>query len=150
MTEKRRAEEALREAPARVATHLGLDARLHFLQGSGEPLPAVNRAFAESMSRGREVLEGASLFNLFPRPQAEAYWQDDQEVMAAGRPKISVVEPMQTPAGGRWVQTDKVPCRDDQGHVIGVIGFSVDITERKRAEEQVQQQVRELARPTTN
>ncbi len=29
------------------------------------------------------------------------------------------------------VQTDKIPYRDDQGKIIGVIGFSVDITERK-------------------
>jgi PAS domain S-box-containing protein len=39
----------------------------------------------------------------------------------------------------RWVQTDKVPYRDSQGHVIGVLVFAQDITERKRAEAALQE-----------
>ena len=95
----------------------------------------VNRAFAESMGLPKDQLEGRSLFDLYPREQAEAFGKDDQEVIATGKPKLGIVEPMQTPAGERWVQTDKVPSRDAQGNIIGVIGFAVDITERKRAEE---------------
>ena len=94
----------------------------------------VNRAFAESMGLPKDQLEARSLFDLYPREQAEAFGKDDQEVIATGKPKLGIVEPMQTPAGERWVQTDKVPSRDAQGNIVGVIGFAVDITERKRAE----------------
>jgi PAS domain S-box-containing protein len=94
----------------------------------------VNRAFADSMGRPKEQLEGKSLFDLYPREQAEAYWRDDQEVLASGQPKLNIIEPMRTPAGERWVQTGKVPCWDAQGNITGVIGFALDITERKRAE----------------
>jgi PAS domain S-box-containing protein len=41
---------------------------------------------------------------------------------------------MQTPVGERWMQTDKMPSRDAQGNLTGIIGFAVDITERRRAE----------------
>ena len=56
-------------------------------------------------------------------------------MLASGRPKTDIVEPMRTPAGERWVQTGKVPCRDAQGNLTGIIGFALDITERKQAEE---------------
>ena len=34
-----------------------------------------------------------------------------------------------------WVQTDKIPYRDAQGNIIGIIGFTINITERKKIEE---------------
>ena len=97
----------------------------------------VNRALAETLGATKEQLERRSLFDLFPQEQAQAYWQDDREVMAGGQPKLGIVEPMQTPAGARWVQTDKVPSRDAQGNLTGIIGFATDITERKRAEQEL-------------
>ncbi len=51
---------------------------------------------------------------------------------------------MDTPEGVRRVQTDKIPYHDDQGNIIGVIGFSIDITERKQAEEALQRVHEEL------
>ena len=117
------------------------DRENHFLR--------VNRAFAESMGLPKEQLEGRSLFDLYPREQAEAYWKDDQEVLASGQPKPNIVEPMHTPAAERWVQTGKVPCRDAQGNLIGIIGFALDITERKRAEEEIRRRAEELRATNT-
>lgn len=95
----------------------------------------VNRAFAENMGAPKEELEGRSTFDIYPREQAEAYWRDDKEVMASGHPKLNIVEPMQSPAGELWMRTGKVPCRDPDGNIIGVIGFAVDITDSLKAEE---------------
>ncbi|HEX6826368.1 MAG TPA: PAS domain S-box protein, partial [Nitrospiraceae bacterium] len=39
-----------------------------------------------------------------------------------------------SPGHKRWVQTDKVPYRDAQGNVIGVLVFAQDITEHRQAE----------------
>jgi PAS domain S-box-containing protein len=94
----------------------------------------VNKHFADMMEMPREQLEGRSLFDLHPREQAEAYWRDDQEVIASGVPKTNIIEPVQTATQQRWLQTDKLPYRDAQGQIIGVIGFAVDITARKRVE----------------
>ena len=38
-----------------------------------------------------------------------------------------------------WVQTDKIPYRNSKGEIIGIIGFTLDITDRKRAEEEIKQ-----------
>ena len=48
-------------------------------------------------------------------------------------PKLGIVELYQTSSGEkRWVKTDKVPYRDPQENVIGVLVFAQDITERKQ------------------
>ena len=96
----------------------------------------VNKAFAEIMEIPRDQLEGKSLFDLHPKDQAEAYWRDDKEVMLSGKPKINIIEPLETRKGNFWIQTDKIPYRDAQGNIVGIIGFSLDITGRKKAEEE--------------
>ncbi|MDD5112128.1 MAG: PAS domain S-box protein [Candidatus Altiarchaeota archaeon] len=99
----------------------------------------TNRLFEEVMGRSKEELEGRSLFDLFPRKEAEAYWKDDKEVIESGKPKRGITEEMDTPKGRMWVQTDKIPLTGDNGEIVGIVGFSIDITERKQAEEALRQ-----------
>ena len=75
------------------------------------------------------------MWDLYPREAAEHYWQDDKEVMTAGKPELNIIEEMKTPQGTMWVQTDKIPYRNSNGEIIGIIGFTLNITERKRAED---------------
>jgi hypothetical protein len=72
------------------------------------------------------------------------YWEDDKEVITSGKPKLGIIEPIDTATGTRWVQTDKIPYRDKEGRIIGIIGFAVDITERKQAEEERERLILEL------
>ena len=97
----------------------------------------VNKEFCDAMEMSREDLEGRSLFDLYPRPQAEAYWEDDKAVMASGEPRRNIVEPMDHKKGRMWVRTDKIPYRNAQGDIIGIIGFAIDITARKNAEDEL-------------
>ena len=94
----------------------------------------VNRAVASSVGRPAEEIEGKSAYELFP-DEAEKYYQDDLEVLRSGRPKLGIIEQMGI-AGGekRWVETDKVPYRDEAGNVAGILLFTTDITERRAAE----------------
>jgi diguanylate cyclase (GGDEF)-like protein/PAS domain S-box-containing protein len=96
----------------------------------------VNRAFADAMGLPKEEIEGKGCSELWP-DQAEQYWNDDLEVMRSGRPKHGIIEPLVTPEGTRWLQTHKIPLRDEAGHLTGIIGFAIDITDRRRAEESV-------------
>jgi PAS domain S-box-containing protein len=95
----------------------------------------ANRAAAEASNRTTSELVGASTYDLYPE-EAEAYHRDDLEVIESGRPKLGIVEQMQASTGEkRWVQTDKIPYRDESGEIVGVIVFAVDITDRKLAED---------------
>jgi PAS domain S-box-containing protein len=97
----------------------------------------VNKTFADVMGMSVKQLEGKSLFNIFSNEQAEAYWKDDKEVVSSGKSKNKIIESMETPNGNIWVQTDKIPYRDIEGNVVGLIGFSLDITDRKYAEDEL-------------
>ena len=37
----------------------------------------------------------------------------------------------------RWVQTDKIPYKDELGNITGIIGFSIDITAIKKARDRL-------------
>ncbi len=95
----------------------------------------VNKAAAELSGIDPEDIEGKSTREVYP-DQAEAYYRDDREVMETGEPKLGIIEPLKTANGEqRWVQTHKAPYRDEEGDVTGIIVLSVDITERKEANE---------------
>jgi PAS domain S-box-containing protein len=103
----------------------------------------ANRHAAESIDKTVAEVEGQSTFDFYP-DEAEQYYQDDLQVIASGTPKLGIVELYQTASGQkRWVQTDKVPYRDPQGNVIGVLVFAQDITERKQAEAALQESERQ-------
>ena len=99
----------------------------------------VNKALAAACGMTVVEMEGKSMKDIYPPETAELYWQDDKEVLASGNSKLDIVERMKTPAGELWVQTDKFPFRDPTGAIIGIIGFSMDVTERKRAQDELKQ-----------
>lgn len=83
-----------------------------------------------------EEIVGKTDAELAWRSQAALYQVDDRQVMESGRAKLDFEEPG-TARDGKlvWLRTSKVPLRDEQGSVIGVLGVYEDITERKRVDE---------------
>ncbi len=78
---------------------------------------------------------GKSDFDFLSRELAEQYYADEQEVVRTGRPLLNREELLIDRAGQqRWLLTTKVPLRDSGGVVVGLVGMSHDITERKRME----------------
>ncbi|MFH0913032.1 MAG: diguanylate cyclase [Candidatus Omnitrophota bacterium] len=98
----------------------------------------VNKPFIEVMGLSREQIEGKSCFELWPK-DAEHYWCDDKEVMESGLPKIGIVEPLAIEKGTIWVETNKIPYRNEKGEIVGIIGFAVDVTYRKEAQDALRQ-----------
>jgi PAS domain S-box-containing protein len=74
------------------------------------------------------------------REEADYFIQKDREMMASGLPILGIIETA-TLADGRtvWLETNKLPLRDADGKVIGVLGTWQDITERKSLEDQLRQ-----------
>ncbi|WP_424359465.1 PAS domain-containing sensor histidine kinase [Methanocella sp. MCL-LM] len=70
------------------------------------------------------------------KEQVDEYHADDRQVISSGKPRLNIVEMIHCADGkNRWFATNKVPLRDAEGRVIGVLGAGNDITEQKRAEE---------------
>jgi PAS domain S-box-containing protein len=98
----------------------------------------VNKYIADAYKMKREDLIGKSLFELSPEEVAQTYWDDDLDVINSGKSKLNIVETWDTVDGLKWLLTSKIPFIDENGDIKGIIGTSVDITERKIAEIELQ------------
>lgn len=79
-----------------------------------------------------EEVVGKNDFDFFAPDQAAEYLADEQSVLASGQPMIDKEERSFSPQREAiWVSTTKVPLRDDQGGVIGIVGITHDISAQK-------------------
>ena len=99
----------------------------------------VNKFLADAHNLKKAEMENRSAFNFYPRDIAQNYWEDDLEVINSKKPKLNIVEPWETDAGKRWVNTSKIPYIDENGNVKGIIAMAFDITERMLAEEKLKE-----------
>jgi len=94
-----------------------------------------NRAGEELLGLSRKDLLGKSDHDLFPAAQADFFVEKDREVLAAAAIADIAEEPIETPKGTRWLHTRKIPLLDARGVATHLLGISVDVTERRTAEE---------------
>ena len=87
-----------------------------------------------------EALVGKTDFEIFSAEIAQTFYDDERQVLTSGNAIINKEEAsVDLQTGQRlWFSTTKVPLRDEQGEITGLIGFSRSITERKAAEEKLQ------------
>ena len=108
----------------------------------------INKAHALVLGLDRpEEAVGKTDFDFYPEEQARQAYEDEQQLVRSGEPLLDQVEGRWR-AGQleRWVSATKVPIKDAHGRVVGIVGISRDITDRRRAEEELRRTAEELAR----
>jgi PAS domain S-box-containing protein len=97
----------------------------------------VNERFVQDAGLGgsQEIIGKTDYDLAWTREQADFYRACDREVMDTGEAMLNIEE-SQRRANGEKVEllTNKVPLRDEQGQVYGLLGIYMDITKRKQAE----------------
>jgi len=141
--DNRRASLQLKQEKEQLEAILDVIPGMVFHKDINDRLLRCNKNFALTLGMSREEVEGKTTDELFPE-EAEDMKRDDQEVIKSGQPKTRIGESYSTPQGVRWAQTDKVPYRDKNGRVVGLIGVATDITERKWVERDLNERVKEL------
>lgn len=81
--------------------------------------------------------------DFFPAEDAARYADDERRVLA-GESLLHREEYNVSPEGGRWLSTSKVPLRDADGSVIGLVGIGHDISRLRDAQEQLEQTQQKL------
>jgi two-component system NtrC family sensor kinase len=100
---------------------------------------AMNAALARNMGTRTEEAIGKTDFDFHTPELAKKFFSDEQALIKSGQSIIDLEEPGfdQVTGQPRTVVTSKVPLRDVNGDVIGIIGVGFDITERKFAEQRL-------------
>ncbi|HYQ43788.1 MAG TPA: ATP-binding protein [Polyangiaceae bacterium] len=105
-----------------------------------------NRAGEALSGFKREQIYGKSSRDLFPAEQADFFNGKDRAVLRDGRMLDIPEEPIDTPLGKRWLHTKKIPIFRADGSASHLLGISLDITERKVAQDALAEAHRELER----
>jgi PAS domain S-box-containing protein len=107
-----------------------------FIKDLNSVFVSCNENYARDLGITPEQIVGKDDFAFHPAGLAETYRAEDRTAMEAGQ--IKEFEQQYLLAGQeRWIHLMKVPFRDEQGEIMGVLGTFEDITERKQAEHQL-------------
>ncbi|WP_436932340.1 PAS domain-containing protein [Halosimplex halobium] len=72
----------------------------------------------------------------------QAAYEDDLQVAETGEPIRRQVEHFETQGGDHWSEVTKLPWRDEDGRVIGVVGYALDVSERMQLKRRLEEQQR--------
>jgi two-component system, sensor histidine kinase and response regulator len=112
-----------------------------YFKDSSSRFIQVSRALAErfGLADAAEAI-GKTDFDFFGQEHAQQAFANEQEMIATGRPVIGMEEKETWPDGHvTWASTTKMPLVDRHGATVGTFGISRDITDRKRAEAELEQ-----------
>jgi PAS domain S-box-containing protein len=88
---------------------------------------------------------GKRVSDFFPAYDIARFSNDDEKVILSGHPLLNREELVADRFGNhRWHATTKVPLRNNDGKVIGLVGISRDITEQKLADQELARHKDEL------
>lgn len=96
----------------------------------------ANKADLKALGAASEAeVLGKSDYDLLPRDVAAACYADDMRVILRGEPVVNRRELIVNYSGARqWLETTKLPLRDEQGNIVGLVGIGRDITAHLEAE----------------
>jgi PAS domain S-box-containing protein len=136
ITEQKRAVEALRKSE--VLNRRLVENLPHrvFIKDRDSAYVSCNVNYARDLGVTPEQIVGKDDFALHPAEMAEAFRADDRAIIETGELK-ELDERFLVEGQERWAHTMKVPFRDEQGIIMGVLGVFEDITDRRRAEEEL-------------
>jgi PAS domain S-box-containing protein len=128
----------LKETNARLETLLqSIPDIVAFKDANGRHI-LTNKALEEFMGLSHDALSGKTVEDIFPPEIAVLCRQNDERAMRSPGP-IRSEESIGKGAGRVILDTIKTPVRDEDGNVKGLVMVGRDITERKHAEEALQQ-----------
>ena len=136
ITERKQMEELLRKKERYQRALLDNFPFAVWLKDTESRFLSVNAGFVQVFgAKDAEELVGKNDFDIAPRDMAETYRADDRTVLDS-RQKKNVEEAIWTDGVRKWFQTYKAPVVDDNGILLGTVGFARDITEHRQAEEE--------------
>ena len=142
ITDRKNLEQSLLQEKTLLLTLVNSIPELVYVKDRESRFVVANKATADFMG----VIDPAQLIgktdhDFYPRDLADKYLLNERRVVEQGIDIVSQEEPSRSSKGGfRWLLNTKVPLRGETGEVIGLVGSSLDITQRKLTEQRYKEQ----------
>lgn len=154
ITERKRAEEALRQAKEDLSRYsrdlerqvkkrteeivsiLKYTPAVVYIKDRDGLYLLVNSRYEELFGVKNEEVRGQTDYDVLPREVADQFCAHDHQVLSQGHP-AQMVERMAQDDGLHTYLSIKFPVYDETGAVSGVCGIATDITELKKAQDQL-------------
>jgi PAS domain S-box-containing protein len=88
-------------------------------------------------AKNADEIIGKTDFDLFPKETAKKYMEDDRRVIENGETIINREEELPGDTK-RWMLTSKIPLRNEENQIIGLVGIGRDITRTKKINQELQ------------
>ena len=137
-TEKKQIDELLNKERYLLQTLINALPESAYFKDKQHKFLLVNKAkeIEHGISPGYAV--GKTDFDFHPKRIAEKSRADDNYVLTTGNPILNREEELSKSGSSLyWGMTTKLPLYDESGSIIGTMGITRDITERKEAEEKL-------------
>jgi len=104
----------------------------------------INKAFEDISGMSSEKIYGKTDFDIWPKELAEKYLLDDRSVI--NKAEETVIEECIKDRSGacKWVETIKTPLKNENREIIGTVGISRDVTQRKESESKLRKFEKDL------
>ena len=138
ITERKKASEKLRISEEKLRLVIDNIPQAVFWKDRNSVFQGCNQNLIDLLQMtGQEDIIGKTDYDFcITKNGADTYRETDRQVMESGVPQFHISELLHNPDGSMvWLDTNKIPLRDEMGNVNGVLITVEDITERKRLEE---------------
>ncbi len=140
ITRRKQAEDALEQEQSLLKAFMDNTTDHIYFKDKESRFIRINKAQTNlfRLSDAREAI-GRTDAEFFTKEHAQQAYADEQDVIRSGIPMAAKEEKETWPSGEEtWVSTTRAPLFDRSGQIIGTFGISRDITERVRAQEELQ------------
>ncbi len=147
ITDRKRAEEALHKSTAHLHTLIQTIPDLIWLKDPDGVYLSCNAKFERFFGAKEAEIVGKTDEDVVVRELADFFRRNDKVAMDSGEPCMNEEEVTYADDGHReLLETIKTPMYDPEGNLVGILGISRDITERKQTEEALANRERFLNR----
>ena len=154
ITEQKETEEAIRANQTLMRTIIDATPNWIVVKDISHHYALVNQSFADSRQLSVAEIIGKNEIEIGydedmvkgnPEKGLRGFWTEDQELMNSGQTRTFDNETIEVNGETHYKSTAKIPLKDDQGNVTGLVIFTNDVTDQRKAQEEQTKLAQELA-----